>query len=261
MCGIAGVSVAPGVEIDATATARLLLAGLAERGQDATGYAFHGPDGLVEVHKESVPLASFIERLTLPDGVRSTVMHVRDFTKGRPGINDNNHPIRYGRVVGVHNGHLINDDELFEAHRMPRSTPDITVDSEAIMMLADHLGDLPAALEQVRGSAAVALLHDGDPGRLQLAKRASRTLHVAHGGGLALFASTREPLELARKALGWRMRVDEIGEGTSLELRDGEIVGRRRFHVDSRYVGRRNVSYPDLPEKRTLVRLALAAFL
>ncbi len=261
MCGIAGLSVAPGVEIDATATARLLLAGLAERGQDATGYAFHGPDGLVEVHKESVPLASFIERLTLPGGVRSTVMHVRDFTKGRPGINDNNHPIRYGRVVGVHNGHLINDDELFEAYGMPRSTPDITVDSEAIMMLADHLGDLPAALEQVRGSAAVALLHDGDSGRLQLAKRASRTLHVAHGGGLALFASTREPLDLARKALGWRMRVDEIGEGTSLELRDGEIVGRRRFHVDSRYVGRRNVSYPDLPEKRTLVRLALAAFL
>ena len=97
MCGIAGLSVAPGVEIDVTATARLLLAGLAERGQDATGYAFHAPDGLVEVHKESVPLASFIERLTLPDDVHSTVMHVRDFTKGRPGINDNNHPIRYGR--------------------------------------------------------------------------------------------------------------------------------------------------------------------
>ncbi len=45
MCGIAGLSIAPGVEIDATATARLLLAGLAERGQDATGYAFHDADG------------------------------------------------------------------------------------------------------------------------------------------------------------------------------------------------------------------------
>jgi glutamine phosphoribosylpyrophosphate amidotransferase len=261
MCGIAGLSVAPGVEIDATATARLLLAGLAERGQDATGYAFHGADGCVEVHKESVPLASFMGRLDLSDDVRSTVMHVRDFTKGRPGINDNNHPIRYGSVVGVHNGHLDNDDELFEQHRMPRSTPDITVDSEAIMMLTEHLGDLPTALEQVRGSAAVALLHDGDPGRLQLAKRASRTLHVARGDGLMLFASTREPLELARKALGRRLSFDELGDGTSLEVRDGEIVGRRRFQVDDRYVGRRNVTYPDIPEKRTLVRLALAAFI
>ena len=44
-----------------------------------------------------------------------------------------------------------------------------------------------------------------------------------------------------------------------VELRDGEIVERRRFHVDSRFVGRRIVSYPDIPEKRALVRLALSA--
>jgi glutamine phosphoribosylpyrophosphate amidotransferase len=260
MCGIAGMSIAPGVEIDATATARLLLAGIAERGQDATGYAFHDADGRVAVHKDSIRLASFMEHMSLPERVRTTVMHVRDFTKGRPGINDNNHPIRYGHVVGVHNGHLINDDELFEAYGMPRSTPDITVDSEAIMMLTEHLGTLPRALELVRGSAAVALLHDDDPGRLTLAKRASRTLHVAHGDGLALFASTREPLELARKALGRRLRFDELRDGTAVELRDGKIVERSTFHVDQRFVGRRNVSYPDIPEKRRLVRLALSAF-
>lgn len=260
MCGIAGMSVAPGVEIDSTATARLLLAGLAERGQDATGYAFHDANGCVSVHKDSIRLASFMEQMSLPERVRTAVMHVRDFTKGRPGLNDNNHPIRYGHVVGVHNGHLINDDELFEAYGMPRSTPDITVDSEAIMMLADHLGDLPRALELVQGSAAVALLHDDDPGRLTLAKRASRTLHIAHGDGLALFASTREPLELARKALGRRLRFDELRDGTAVELRDGKIVDRRSFHVDQRFVGRRNVTYPDIPEKRRLVHLALSAF-
>ncbi len=93
------------------------------------------------------------------------------------------------------------------------------------MMLTELLGDLPSALEKVRGSAAVALLHDGDPGRLQLAKRASRTLHIAHGEGLALFASTREPLELARKALGRRLRFEELRDGTMVELRDGEIIG------------------------------------
>ena len=32
-----------------TATARLLVAGLAERGQDATGYAYHAADGQVAV--------------------------------------------------------------------------------------------------------------------------------------------------------------------------------------------------------------------
>jgi len=53
---------------------------------------------------------------------------------------------------------------------------------------------------------------------------------------------------------------DELRDGTMVELRDGEIVERRRFHVDGRFVGRRIVSYPDIPEKRTLVRLALSAF-
>ena len=88
---------------------------------------------------------------------------MREFTKGVPGLNDNNHPIRYGRVVGVHNGHLDNDDELFARFGRPRSTPDITVDSEAIMMLTDLLGDLGEALELVQGAATAAVLRDGEP--------------------------------------------------------------------------------------------------
>ena len=45
MCGIAGFSFAPDAGPEPTAVARVLLAGLAERGQDATGYAYHAPDG------------------------------------------------------------------------------------------------------------------------------------------------------------------------------------------------------------------------
>src|SRR3954447_23183898 len=176
MCGIAGINRAADAPLDVTATARLLVAGLAERGQDATGYAYHAPDGKVAVVKDSIPLAAFIRRRDVPHEVASTILHVRDFTKGRPGLNDNNHPIRYGSVVGVHNGHIDNDDELFERRGKARSTPDITVDSEAIMMLVDELGNAGQALELVRGSAAIAVLRDGQPDRVTLAKRASRTL-------------------------------------------------------------------------------------
>ena len=100
----------------------------------------------------------------------------------------------------MHNGHLDNDDELFERYGMPRSTPHITVDSEAIMMLVDALGDARP------GARARARLGGGrrparrPPGRLTLAKRASRPLCVGRGDGIVLFASTREPLELARDA-------------------------------------------------------------
>ena len=260
MCGIAGISIASGIELDLTATARLLLAGLAERGQDATGYAFHGPDGAVEVHKDSVRLAAFLEHVVIPNEARNVILHVRDFTKGRPGLNDNNHPIRYGQVVGVHNGHLDNDDELFAEMAKERSTPHISVDSEAIMMLTDELGDLGQALTRVKGSAAVALLRDGEPERLSLAKRASRTLFVGTGHGVTLFASTREPLQLAAKAMDRRLSVAEVRDGTVLDIEAGDITSEERFAVDRRYVGRKLVTYPHLPEKAALVRLALASF-
>jgi glucosamine 6-phosphate synthetase-like amidotransferase/phosphosugar isomerase protein len=260
MCGIAGLSQADPFALDPTALLRLLIAGLAERGQDASGYAYHGPDGRVEVVKDSLRLAAFMGRIAVPDGAAGAIAHVRDFTKGRPGLNDNNHPIRYGRTVGVHNGHIDNDDELFAAWGKERSTPLITVDSEAIVMLVDTLGDADHALEQVRGSAAIAVLRDGEPQRLTLAKRASRTLWLGEARGLVLFASTREPLELARRATGRRLHIEEVQDGTLIEVERGEVVARSRFAVDRRYVGRPVIPYPVLPEKPELVRRALDEF-
>jgi glutamine phosphoribosylpyrophosphate amidotransferase len=259
MCGLAGFSLADAGLLDATAVTRLLTAGIAERGCDATGFAHHDPGGLVRVEKDSLPLARFFERLAIPAGVRTAIAHVREYTKGVPGVNDNNHPIRYGSVVGVHNGHLSNDDELFARFAKPRSTPDITVDSEAIMMLADTLGDVGEALELVHGAAAVAILRDDQPDRLTLAKRARRTLHLGQADGVCLFASTRQPLELAARVLGLPLHLEELADGTLLELRDGEVVERRTFTVDPSRTGR-PVHYPERPEKQLLLRRALAAF-
>jgi glucosamine 6-phosphate synthetase-like amidotransferase/phosphosugar isomerase protein len=212
------------------------------------------------VHKESLRLREFVEHVSVPEEAGEAIFHVRGYTKGVPSVNDNNHPVRYGRAVVVHNGHLDNDDELFRRHGAPRSTPHITVDSEAIAMLADHSGDIAAALTEVRGSAAVGVLWDGEPGRLTLARRASRTLHLGHGDGFVLFASTPEPLELAARATGRRVRVEEIAEGRAIELREGRVASRSRFKVDRRYVGVQVVTYPPLAEKPALLRLALSAF-
>ena len=188
MCGIAGFTIAAGTGLDRTALARLLLAGIAERGTDATGYGYHAADGSVEVHKESLRLREFVEHVAVPEGAGEAIFHVRGYTKGVPSVNDNNHPVRYGRSVIVHNGHLDNDDALFRRYGAARSTPHITVDSEAIAMLADRSGDIAEALAEVRGSAAVGVLWEGEPGRLTLARRASRPLCLGHGDGFVLFA-------------------------------------------------------------------------
>jgi len=52
MCGIAGYSLGPSSEIDRTRAAQALLAGIAERGADAVGYAHRSPEAGIVVHKQ-----------------------------------------------------------------------------------------------------------------------------------------------------------------------------------------------------------------
>ena len=51
MCGIAGYSLGTGSRLDRTLVAQALLAGIAERGADAAGYAYRTDDTL-SVHKQ-----------------------------------------------------------------------------------------------------------------------------------------------------------------------------------------------------------------
>ena len=128
-------------------------------------------------------------------------------------------------------------------------------------MLADRSGDIAETLGEVRGSAAVGVLWDGEPGRLTLARRASRPLCLGHGDGLRavrLDAGAAGARGAGRRDAACASRRSR--EGRALELREGRVESRRRFHVDRRYVGQPLVTYPPLAEKPALLRLALAAF-
>ena len=122
MCGIAGYSFGPRSRVSRTLAAQALLAGIAERGADAVGYAFRAADE-VSVHKQQTGASALLDCIALPDAAGAALVHVRDFTKGHPTILANNHPIRHGRVVGIHNGIIANDDELFERHGLERQKP------------------------------------------------------------------------------------------------------------------------------------------
>ena len=214
----------------------------------------------MEVHKESLRLREFVEHVAVPESAGEAIFHVRGYTKGVPSVNDNNHPVRYGRAVVVHNGHLDNDDALFRRHGVPRSTPA----HHRRLRGHRHAGRpqrrhrrLARRGARQRGRRR-ALGRRARPAHARA--RASRPLCVGHGDGFVLFASTPEPLQLAARATGRRVRVEEIAEGRALELREGHVESRRRFHVDRRYVGQALVTYPPLAEKPALLRLALAAF-
>src|SRR6185437_3451766 len=152
MCGIAGYSLRSRSGADRTLAAQALLAAIAERGADAVGYAYRSPDETyATVVKQRTPASQLLERISVPAEAAQLLVHVRDYTKGHPSIPANNHPVRHGPVVGIHNGIITNDDELLEPHDCARAEPQMTVDSEAILAVAAHSMSDARALEELEG--------------------------------------------------------------------------------------------------------------
>src|SRR5207302_6400734 len=126
----------PDSQVDRTLAARALLAGIADRGGDAAGFAYRADSGPVTVHKQRTGASDLLELIEVPREVTQLLVHVRDYTKGHPSLSANNHPIRHGEVVGIHNGTIVNDDELFARNEISRAAAEMTVDSEIIFALA-----------------------------------------------------------------------------------------------------------------------------
>src|SRR3954462_5255588 len=196
MCGIAGYSLVASTPLERTHAAQSLLAGIAERGADAVGYAHRTPGEYPVVTKQRTPASQLLERVAVPASASELLVHVRDYTKGHPSIAANNHPVRHGPVVGIHNGIILNDDELLAPHHCARSEPRMTVDSEAIFALAAHSHNDSHALEELEGSLAAAWLDSRVPNTTYAARGAGRPLWLGAGKHEIFFPSTRVALEV-----------------------------------------------------------------
>jgi glucosamine 6-phosphate synthetase-like amidotransferase/phosphosugar isomerase protein len=236
MCGIAGYSLSSDSTIGRTLAAQALLAGIAERGADAVGYAHRGAGTSVTVHKRRSGASALLDEVHVPPASTQVLVHVRDYTKGHPTIEANNHPIRHGDVVGIHNGIIVNDDEIFARYGFARAHPEMTVDSEAIFALAEHAEGSAEALEELHGAMATAWLDERVPSTLFLARAVGRPLWVGTASRELFFASTREALEVLEHALRVTLRKREVEEGTLLRVEDGRVASSARFQPDRSYV-------------------------
>lgn len=240
MCGIAGYSVGIQARVDRTLAAQALLAGIAERGADAVGYAVRG-DAALDVHKQQTGATALLEAIVVPPAARQALVHVRDYTKGHPTIAANNHPVRHGHVVGIHNGIIANDEELFARHGIERYQPEMTVDSEIIFALVDARGSRTEVLEELHGAMAAAWIDERDAAVLHVARGIGRPLWLARGRHEVFFASTREALEVVERALGTTLFKTQVEEGRLLSLVDGELVDERRWSPDRSYTETREL--------------------
>ena len=163
-------------------------------------------------------------------------MHVRDYTKGHPTIEANNHPIRHGSVVGIHNGIIVNDEEIFAHYGFERAHPEMTVDSEAIFALAEHAQGSPEALEELHGAMATAWLDERSP-----PPSSSPAPSAGRSGSAPAARSSSSPRPATRsrcssQTLRLTLRKREVDEGTLLRIEDGRVTGHDRFRPDRSYV-------------------------
>ena len=232
MCGIAGYSLHSESPIDRTLAAQALLAAIAERGADAVGYAYRRGAGTLSVHKQRTGASELLERVLIPEDANQALIHVRDYTKGHPRISANNHPVRHGAIKGVHNGIILNDEEIFERHGLQREEPQMTVDSEAIFALVNEFGPKAGALEHLRGSMATAWLDARHPDEVFVARGVGRPLWLGEGKREAFFASTEEALEIVEHYLELPLRKRELPEGILMTLAAGKRINAQRFTPD-----------------------------
>jgi glucosamine 6-phosphate synthetase-like amidotransferase/phosphosugar isomerase protein len=208
------------------------MAAISERGSDAAGYCYRGPGIRLQVHKRRSGASELLDAISVPSAARQALVHVRDYTKGHPSLEANNHPVRHGAVVGIHNGIIRNDEEIFAEYGFERAARGMTVDSEAIFALMEAEQSSAKALDKLYGSMATAWMDERRPETLYLARGMGRPLWIGHGRHELFFASTKAALELVETYMGLPLEKRELVEGTLLEIEGGSVAGRDVFRPD-----------------------------
>lgn len=107
---------------------------------------------------------------------KAAIGHTRFPTKGSPKDNNNNHPIVTSRVVGVHNGSITNDDDVFESFAINNRKG--MVDSEVIFRLIELylMSNYPIyeatkrSFKFIKGDCTISFIDSKNPNYLVVAR-------------------------------------------------------------------------------------------
>jgi len=207
-----------------------------ERGREASGLAVVQADGAYQIFKQPVEasdlmnMAGYRETMsTIGEQTVCIVAHTRMPTKGSRWNNANNHPIRAGHVIGVHNGMISNDDCLFDRRRMPRTGE---VDSEVIFRLLDtvdptiwngrYLHLVQERIDLLDGTFATLSIDIRRPERLLVLKHLRPLCVHYEEDWQALFFSSR--YIFLRKAFGRQVITEALDSGYGLMFDARELV-------------------------------------
>ena len=253
ICGIAGFSLSKTERLNSRRLAKLLAVNIQHRGRQATGVAWVTREGDLQIEKKPQLAEDFVKDLSMWKRTDTCLIHTRQPTGGSIHTPANNHPIRSGHIVGVHNGFLSNDDSLFRGMGIPDRRVG-EVDSEAIFAAiawglelapSDNLPrigkdakDLTDVFARIDGVAAVGWIDTSDDIRnLHLARINSNPIAIGETeAGSLIFASEATAISEACDEMGITLaREYMLNEGVWVQVKRGKLENWREFEVPERW--------------------------
>jgi len=221
MCGIFGITVnknAPYTDVQIRSMV-IDLAKLSEaRGKDSSGFAFRNEvDRSINVLRASLPISSLIRKKAVieelninlnnvygrksgrTNNIFSVIGHARLVTNGTQLKDENNQPVVKDGLVGVHNGIIVNVDELWE--KISNYQKKYEIDTEVLLSLFRYFDEtcnsfdlsISRTLHEINGTVATGFFID-NKNEMVLATNNGSLYILSNFKDILLFASEKHIL-------------------------------------------------------------------
>lgn len=217
------------------------------RGKDATGVVSLFDDGNIFGQKMGTNATEFISRFggkesdfdayttvlrQYKSSMRVMIGHCRKKSVGGAFDNVNNHPIKTGNIVGVHNGTLTNHEVIFKNLKCKR---DGDVDSEAIFRLLEHftndckepftLDILQETTKRLNGTFSILAINANNPNQVVSARDTRPAEYcLIKPLGIVLIASEKKFFESVLWKYNQMSRLFNIDKFVKLKASDLEYA-------------------------------------
>lgn len=210
MCGIFGLIIKPESSFNSNSVAKILkeIALLSEsRGKDSSGIAFRkNAAKTIDVVKGDIPIRELIDSSVVSKHLKEAIDayknkdgfsafgHARLVTNGSQLQEVNNQPVLKDNTVLIHNGIIVNVDELWANY--PTLSREFEIDTEIISALikndlktSNHLiTSINRSFKQLRGTFSIALMFN-DLNQFVLATNNGSLYYISDNSHFIVFAS------------------------------------------------------------------------
>ena len=249
MCGIFGVIAGKSSSYSSCFLNKSLktLAHLSEtRGKDSSGLcAFNQNERRIDIFKGPIPIKQLFKQKEIKNTISAAFSngknakyafgHARLVTNGTQLNDDNNQPVIKDGIIAVHNGIVVNVNELWEKH--PEIKRNYEIDTEVLLSLIRYNiqqnksleESVSSSINEVYGTVSTAMVFD-NLNKFVLATNNSSLYTIHNNKDILFFASERNMLrEFVKK-----VDLSSIGKYNIQQIKanEGTIIDLDKFSIN-----------------------------